>query len=163
MQLLFPLLAAAACVMLGMLAANRLQEREKLLARWQQAFKQMELAIAHHPLGLPGLLRKGAQAQLPCLDQGADMLEKEPALSPEAFLQRFPVQPLLTPPEETAIREGLRGIFSTDPESQLQSLLYAREQIAFFARISREAAEKNSRLYRSLGCLAGAALFILMI
>ena len=29
--------------------------------------------------------------------------------------------------------------------------------------ISREAAEKNSRLCRSLGCLAGAALFILMI
>ena len=48
------------------------------------------------------------------------------------------------------------------PEIQIQSLSGARDQLAHFHQISREAAEKNSRLYNSLGFLAGAALFILL-
>ena len=162
MQTLFALLAALACVWLGMLASQRLQERERLLQNWETALQKMEGAIAHHPSSLPDLWRRSAGEHLPWLKDAARLLEEEPALSPQAFFERLPAFPLLTPPEAEAILEGLRGLFSPDPRLQLQALACAREQLAHFHRISREAAAKNSQLYWSLGCLSGAALFILI-
>lgn len=162
MQMLLALMAAIACVLLGIMAANRLQGREKLLQAWETALQQMAWAAAHHPLPLPALLRLGADNHLAVLETLADMLEASPALSLNDFLSHLPSNPLLTPPEESAIREGLTGLFSPIPEIQIQSLSGARDQLAHFHQISREAAEKNSRLYNSLGFLAGAALFILL-
>ncbi len=162
MRLAIALTAAAGCILAGARAAGRLQERERLLDAWQMALWQMALALTHQPLGLPALLRLGAGDSLPCLSQAAELLEREPALSPAALLGRFSFSALLTRREKRALRDGLMGLFSPQPGMQLQALSCAREQLLLFARASREAAEKNSRLYLSLGCLSGAALFILM-
>ena len=45
---------------------------------------------------------------------------------------------------------------------QKKALAQAQEKWRGFARAAREAADKNRRLYCSLGFLGGAALFILL-
>lgn len=162
MQTLFALLAAIACVWLGMLASRRLQEREKLLQSWETALQKMEGAIAHHPASLPDLFRRSAGEYLPWLTDAARLLEAEPALSPQTFFARLPAFPLLTAPETETILEGLTGLFAPDPRLQLQSLARAREQLIHFHRLNQEATVKNGQLYWHLGFLSGAALFILI-
>lgn len=162
MRLLLALLSAGVCAALGITAANRLRERERLLQSWKRALETMALSAAHRPAGIPELLRRGAGEQLPLLFRAAALLEREPALSPDAFWARLPPDPLLTRQETEALQEGFRGLFSPDAQLQLQALSCAREQLTRFHALSRETAEKNSRLYTSLGFLSGAALFILI-
>lgn len=162
MHLILALLAAAACIALGLLAAGRLSARERALNAWEGALRRMEGAVAQGGQGVAQVLRRGAGDNVPMLQEAAGLLEKEPALAPEALISRLAWDPLLTPAERDVLREGLAGLFSPSPELQLRALGYAREQWALFLRLGREALEKNARLYASLGWLAGAAVFILM-
>ena len=162
MQAIIALLAAAACVALGALAANRLSLREKMLDAWDGALLRMEGAAARGGSPLPQILRQGAGGRVPLLREAADRLEKEPALSPAALLPLLRWDGLMTPAEKGALEECLLSLFSPNPEAQIRALSYAREQWALFRRVGREAREKNARLYASLGWLSGAALFILM-
>lgn len=162
MQLILAFLGAAACIALGMLAADRLSQRERLLNAWEGALQRMEAAISLGGLNLPGVLRKGAGENVPLLSRAAALLEEQPALSHQALLSRLDWTGLLTPAERETLQECLTGLFAPAPQMQLQALQYAREQWALFRRIGREAQENNARLYASLGWLAGAAVFILM-
>ena len=162
MHLILAVLAAAACIALGLLAARRLSAREVLINACEGALRRMEGAVTRGGEGVVQVLRRGAGDDVPMLQQAAALLEREPALAPEALLSRLAWDPLLTPAERDALREGLAGLFFSTPDMQLRALGYAREQWALFRRISRETLEKNARLYASLGWLAGAAVFILM-
>ena len=162
MRWIVALLAAAACVALGYGAAGRLAARERLLNGWEGALLRMEAALARIPDGLPALLRVGAGDQVPLLKTLAEAIEKAPAADPRALVDALPWEPLLTGPEKDALADCLAALFSPLPKHQASALAYAREQLALFHKISREAWEKNARLYGGLGWMAGAALFILM-
>lgn len=162
MHLILALLAAAACIALGALAAGRLSAREKLLNAWEGALRRLEVLVAQGGEGLPQVLKKAAGEETPLLRQAAGLLEAEPALAPEALLARLPWDALLTPAERETLQDALTGLFAPRAEMQLQALGYAREQWALFRRIGREARESSARLYASLGWLAGAAVFILL-
>jgi len=162
MRLMIAFLAAAACIALGMGAANRLTARERLLRAWEGALQRLELALGQGGDTLPRLLRSAAGEDVPLLKELAKRLEGEPALSPQALLPRLNEGGLLTPAEQEVLEQAIGGLFSPTVSGQLQAIEYAREQWALFRRISREAWESHGRLYASLGWLAGAALFILM-
>ena len=162
MRWLASLLAAAACVALGTLAANRLTAREKALNAWEGALLRLEAVLAQGGGEVPALLRRAAGESVPLLLEAAQAMENTPALSPESMLDSLSWGTLLTPAEQDALRECLLGLFSPSPEMQRRAVAYAREQWALFRRLGREAAEKNTRLYQGLGWLAGAAVFILM-
>ena len=65
-------------------------------------------------------------------------------------------------PETAALRDALSGLFAATAGPQKKALAQAQEKWRGFARAAREAADKNRRLYCSLGFLGGAALFILL-
>ena len=64
--------------------------------------------------------------------------------------------------EEGAEIIHLSGLFAATAGPQKKALAQAQEKWRGFARAAREAADKNRRLYCSLGFLGGAALFILL-
>lgn len=162
MKMLPALLGACGCIALGMAAAARLSAREKQLNAWEAALQHMEGEIQRGGAGLPRLFREAGAGQLPPLEQAAEIMETEPALSPEAMLSGLSWDPFLTETERETLEECLKGLFSPEPEAQLRSIGRAREQWAHFRQLSRECMERNTRLYTSLGWLAGAMVFILI-
>lgn len=162
MQVILAFLGAAACIALGMLAADRLSQRDHMLHAWECALQRMEAAVSVGGLNLPGVLLKGAGENVPMLAQAAMYLKNEPSLSHQALIARLDWAGLFTPAEREILQECLTGLFAPTQQMQLQALQYAKEQWALFRRIGREARENNARLYASLGWLAGAAVFILM-
>ena len=162
MQLIAAAMAAIACVALGTLAAGRLFERERLLNAWEDVLQRLEIRIQGGGEALPRLFRESARGTGISLEKAAEAWEKEPALPMEQWLEKLPWEPLLTFSERDILKKCLEGLMLPHAEQQLQALSFAREQWAMFRRIAREARENNSRLYMSLGWLAGAAAFILI-
>lgn len=162
MQLILAALAAALCIALGMMAANRLSERERLLNAWEDMLQRLEIRVNGSGDALPRMLEDCARGTGLCLEKAAARWAENPALSPEEWMENISWEPLLTPAEKETLKDCLRGLILPHREQQLQALSFAREQWARFRRISREAWENNARLYSSLGWLAGAAVFILI-
>ena len=96
------------------------------------------------------------------LAQQTRLLEEKPALSQGDWLSALAWDPLLTERETAALRDALSGLFAATAGPQKKALAQAQEKWRGFARAAREAADKNRRLYCSLGFLGGAALFILL-
>ena len=155
-------MAAAACVALGLWASRRLSRRETLLNAWEGALIRMEGAVTHSGAGLRDVLRSGGEDRLTELKELSRRMELQPAASPDALLSALPWDPLLTEAERDALLACLRGLFSPTLTQQAQAIAYARDQWAVFRRLSREALDRNGRLYVSLGWLSGAALFIFL-
>ena len=162
MQLILAVLAAAACIGLGMLAAGRLSERERLLNAWEEVLRRLEMHLDSGCDALPPLLRDCTRGTGVCLEKAAEEWERNPVMLPEAWMKTIAWEPLLTPPEADALKQCLEGLLLPQRAQQMQTLLSIRNQWTLFRRISREARENNARLYSSLGWLAGAAVFILI-
>ena len=162
MQLIFAALAAAGCIALGTLAAKRLSERERLLNAWEDVLQRMETRIVSGGEALPRLFRECARGTGLLFEKAAEAWETEPALTMEKWLEQLSFEPLLTFSERDTLKKCLESLRAPHLELQLQALSFAREQWQQFRRIGREARENNTRLYMSLGWLAGAAVFILI-
>ncbi|MBE5787369.1 MAG: hypothetical protein E7324_07495 [Clostridiales bacterium] len=159
MKALIALAAAAACVALGGISARRLALREEETRRWDRALMTLEGELEGGGLPLPQLMEK---AGVDTLKTGAQLLRDHPGLSPEEMGARLSPPPLLTPPEWQIILTALRGLFAPTVPQQLMGLRHARGEWARALETCRTAAEKNIRLYQSLGWLSGAAVFILL-
>ena len=159
------------------IAAGEIQLLEHNDARWitveeidgfdfcpadEEILERLEVQLNRGGDDLPRLLNDCARGTGTCLERAAARLEKEDALPGEQWLSQLEWEPLLTPSEKDTLKKCLEGLFAPYLEQQLQAVLYARELWARFRRISREAHENNTRLYVSLGWLAGAAVFILI-
>ena len=162
MRWLIGLLAAGACAALGGWAARRLSLRVDTLNAWEGALSRMEGMAQHLAMGLPDMLRRASGGQIPCLDILADRIVSDPTRAPEELLRDLPWEPWLSGEERETARDCLLGLFAPTADQQLRAIRFAGEQWQHFRRISREQRERNGRLYRSLGWLGGAALFILM-
>ena len=152
-------LGAGACVALGMGAMNRLNRREEALTAWENALLRMEAAIAHSAATLSEALLRG---NMPALLELRRRLKDRPAASAEELLSGLPLENTLLPAELDTLQNCLSLLFSPSLQEQAQALAYARSQWALYRKASREARDKNARLYVSLGWLGGAAVFILM-
>ena len=155
-------LGAGACVALGRSAAERLNRRDALLQAWESALLRMEAAVNHSGAELTDVLRRGAEENEPILPELIKRLETMPAAPVEALLDALPWDSLLLPAERGVLNDCLAGLFSPSLQAQSQAISYARSQWAVFRSSCREAREKNTRLYTSLGWLGGAAAFILL-
>ena len=153
------ILGAGACVALGLSAANRLNRREETLQAWENALLRMDAAITHSAASLSEVLHRGG---MPALLELRRRLEAMPAASTEALLSDLPWENALLPPELDTLQNCLSLLFSPSLQEQAQALAYARSQWTVYRKASREALDKNARLYASLGWLGGAAVFILL-
>jgi len=159
MRLMLAVIGAICCIALGMLSGKRIKDRENCLSEWERALMHMEGALQAGGMAVPELMEAGGSAILMLT---AEKLRENPALTPEQLFSLLPAQAPLTAPEREVISALFSGIFAPDRERQLRAVSYARQQMARHASLYREAAEKNIRLYQSLGWLSGAAAFILM-
>ena len=150
---------AFCCIALGLYAARRLREREKSLGLWEEAMIFLSQAVSRGGLPLADLMEEG---KTDSLKRAAALIRQNPALSAEELIQSLSPDPFLTDPEWQAVCALIRGLFSPHREGQLAAIRHAGDQFARYAALFREAAEKNIRLYRNLGWLAGAAVLILI-
>ena len=152
-------IAALLCIALGWYGAKRLKEREGYLQHWERALHALQNGVNRGGLSLPLLMEQGGTDSL---KEAARLLREAPALSGRELTQRLPRDPLLTDPEWQAVCQLIQGLFAPDREGQSAAIRCAGDQFARFSALAREAAEKNIRLYQSLGWLSGAAAFILL-
>lgn len=155
-------LALIACGALGVLSARRVSRRLDTAEQWDAALRRMESAAAQGRT-LPDILRAGAESGAACLDVGAKLLEDTPALSPDAWLARLPWDGLLLPREQAILSACLSALFSPSRDEQTLFLRTAQSQWQEVVRACRQAQQTKARLYRQLGWLGGAALFILTL
>ena len=153
------ILAAGACVALGVSAANRLNRRQEVLQAWENALLRMDAAITHSAAPLAEALLRGGT---PALLELRRRLEVLPAAPAEELLSGLPWENTLLPPELDTLQNCLSLLFSPSLQEQSQALACARTQWAAYRAACREARDKNARLYVSLGWLGGAAAFILL-
>ncbi len=162
MRFLGALLAAMACVGAGLLSSRHLQARLRTLESLEQALAQMRCALETGGAALPEILEAGAAQGAEAPKALKTLLSAAPAQSPQALLDRLPLNPHLTAAEEATIRQCLFALFSPVPAAQAQALRYAQAKWTLFCQAAREQQQKNGRLFQQLGWLAGAAVFILL-
>lgn len=154
------LLCAAACAGAGFYAAERAQERMRLLSLWQEALERMAGA-AGQELPLPEILRAGDAGRGGPLDQAAALLQFRPTVGPEEWIAALPKEKLLRKEERQALEECLLGLWAPHPVWQKRALDRAAGQWREFLRENGQR-RGRPRLYRQLGVLGGAAMFILL-
>lgn len=160
-QWILALAAAFSCAALGTLASRRIGARWRLARAWMGALERMEAAARQgNPLG--EVLRRGAGKEVPLLRQAAEALEAGPARAPAEWLAGLGWDALLLPEEKDALTECLSGLLTPEREGQLRALGRCESQWAETVRRCRAEWDQNGGLYRRLGWLSGAALFILM-
>lgn len=156
------LAVSGACVAAGQWASGYLRRREQALTDWADALGRMQAAASHRALTLGELLREGAGAGALTLPALLEQLEAAPAAEPEALMKRLPWHEALLPGEREALERCLTGLFSASLQEQAETLAWARERLEGARQACREKRERDGRLYRSLGWLGGAAVFILL-
>ena len=136
MRWLASLLAAAACVALGTLAANRLTAREKALNAWEGALLRLEAVLAQGGGEVPALLRRAAGESVPLLLEAGRLEEISRfgqvavKISPyEEILYAFQMRALIAAGNYAAAEEIHRNVYqllSNDlgvtPSEDLQEL-----------------------------------------
>lgn len=154
------LLCAAACGGLGFFAAGQVQARQKLLFWWQEAMERMTGAVQRE-LPLADILRAGDAGRGGPLAQAAALLQSRPTVSPEEWIAAVPREGLLRKEELCVLEACLLGLWAPHPTWQEKALASAAGQWREFLRQSRER-QGRVRLFRQLGILGGAAMFILL-
>lgn len=161
MQQILALMAAVSCAALGGVFARRIRAREEILVAWDGALQRMESAVSRG-CELSEVLAEGAGRQVPLLAEAEKQLRLRPAASPREAAAALPWEDCLLPEEREILTACLEGLFSPVPQTQLLSLRLARSQWRTPVQSARESRRKYGRLCVRLGCLAGAALFILI-
>lgn len=163
MNWFFALAPAAACVLAGQGGAMRLQKRVKLLECWDAALARLESAAVDAGLGSADALGRCVQKDTPQLSQLLALMEAQPASSPESWLSSLSWEEPLSSREKEILAGFFLSFLSPFPEAQSRGMGYARQRWREALGDAQKAREANARLYRSLGWLSGAALFILFL
>ena len=161
-RLVCALMAAGACVLLGMDASSRLKRRVDILAAWIRALEMMDIKLLHD--GIP--LREVV------LQEGDGEIAKRLA----AFSRALADNPRMTTAQawqasgksqDTREEKVLAACFSALGTGVLEkrrtAIAQTIEQLKVLKKEAEEKALKDCKLYRSLGLAAGAALLLLLL
>ena len=146
------------CVLAGHLAARRVLSRLNAAKAWDEALRRMENAVERGGT-VTEVLRSG---RTDFLDRAADALCRDPAQTLDGWLSSLPWEETLTAEEKETLAACLTGLFATSREEQRRTLAHGLKLWQDTLRTCREKKEACGGLYRRLGWLSGAALFILM-
>lgn len=146
------------CVLAGHWAARRVMLRLNAAQAWDDALRRMENAVETGAT-VTEALRSG---RTPFLDRAAEALRLSPAQTTDAWLAALPWEEMLTARERDVLSACLRGLFAASREEQRRALDHGLLLWQDTLRACRDKKEACGGLYRRLGWLSGAALFILM-
>ncbi len=162
MKILFALCSAAACAGLGVSFGRQLKVRVENLSDWLHALEWIDMQLFHEGMPL-------CEAVCPEHAKG------QAALRLNAFSKAIRENPRFTAkeawdtggkpvlPEDMVLASCFSALGSGPMEKRRMAIAQAKEQLTLIQKEAQEKADRDERLYRSMGLAGGAALFILLI
>ena len=163
LRIVFALGAAAACAALGGRAAGRLARRAQALSQWDKALRLIAGAVQYRRATALEAVRQGTGAEKTTLPALAERMRADPGKTPEALVQNLPWHAQADQETRQAVSAFLLALFLPTLPQQEQAMRLAKVPFDRLLKDARNAKEKYGRLAVSLGWLAGAAVFILLI
>lgn len=162
-HLLFPICAALLSTLAGLHLSTHLRQEEQRLARWGEVLPHLHLLMASCAYSLPEAFRLCADGNHPpdaLLRQLADELERTPLSSPGALTDK-----LWSPPgsEKDIISRMMHLLSRGSLESRLLAVENARQEVALMHEKAARKADKDARLYQTLGWIGGLCLLLILM
>lgn len=162
MRPLFAVAAGLLCALYGFTSAANLQQRAASLRRWADMTSHLSLLLEEAALPLPQVLRLAASAstgQDRLLQAVAQAMLDDPLVTAaEAFSARCPA----CTEKETLARMFMR-IGHGDAQSRAIAAGQASRELASLANQAAMRADKDVKLYRTLGWTGGTCLTLLLL
>lgn len=162
-RLLFPICAALLSTLAGLHLSTHLRQEEQRLARWGEVLPHLHLLMASCAYSLPEAFRLCADGHHPpdaLLRQLADELERTPLSSPGALTDK-----LWSPPgsEKDIISRMMHLLSRGSLESRLLAVENARQEVVLMHEKAARKADKDARLYQTLGWIGGLCLLLILM
>lgn len=161
-RLLFPLCAALLSALAGLHLSAQMRQAERRLARWIEILQQLHLLMASCAYSLPEAFRCCTEGNAPpdtLLQSLADEMTRVPLSSPDALTDR------LCPPfgEKALLVRMMHQISRGSLESRLLAVENARQEMLLRHERIAKKAEKDARLYQTLGWVGGLCLLLILL
>lgn len=158
----FAIAAGLLCGLYGLRLSATLRSEARVLLRWVEILRRLALLIAEETLPLPEALRQAADEPLPAdllVCKVADALESDPLLP---LADAFVLQCTSCPGYDVLQRLFTR-LGHGSAANRLLAVDQARDTLALLAAKASERADRDAKLYRTLGWTGGVCLTILLI
>jgi stage III sporulation protein AB len=161
-RLVCGLIAAAACALLGIEASMRLKRRVEYLAAWIRALEMLDLRLVHDGIPLREVvLQEGDGEIAKRLAAFSKVLSENPRMtSAQAWQASFKGQDTK---EEKVLAACFSSIGTGVLEKRRTTIAQTIEQLNVLKKEAEEKAQRDCKLYRSLGFAAGAALLLILL
>lgn len=161
-RLLFPICAALLSTLAGLHLSTHLRQEEQRLARWGDVLQHLHLLMASCAYSLPEAFRLCADGHQPpdvLLRNLADELVRTPLSPPGALTDR------LCPPssEKDVISRMMHLLGRGSLESRLLAVENARQEVGLMHEKVARKADKDARLYQTLGWVGGLCLLLILM
>ncbi len=156
------LMAGLLCTLAGMRYASTLQNEAKRLMRWEPLLGHLALILQEGTLALPQALQEAAQGHLlpdVMLRQLAGAMRTSPMQPMDALLA--PLCESLT--EKDVLLRMCCRLGRGTMENRVQAVQQAAQEIGLLAKDAQARAEKDVRLWQTLGLTAGICLTIFLL
>lgn len=159
---LLALMAGLLCTLAGMKHAAHLKGDAARLARWVQLLKQLALLLNEGVLSIPEALCATAEGSgLPdrMLRETAMKMGSAPALSIEAAFS----QCCESLPESSVLSRMFSRLGRGSKQSRILAVEQTTEELQLMAANASSRAEKDVRLWQTLGLIGGACLTMMLL
>lgn len=158
----FAVMAGLLCAMAGLRRASALKGDAARLSRWVQLLRHLALLLRQGTLSIPQALvaaAEGTQAPDNLLREMAAKLQAAPMLTlSEVFLQRSEAWQ-----EKAALGRLFSGLGHGTLESRCLAAEQAAEELQLMAASAAARAEKDAKLWQTLGFIGGTCLTIMLL
>lgn len=155
-------MAGLLCALAGVRHAASLQGDALRLRRWEQVLRHLELLLREGTLSIPEALCAAADGSLVPDKLLHDMAARLSASPLTSLREAYQACSSLCP-EQAVLSRLFDRVGRGTKESRCLAVRQGAEEVALLARAAGERAEKDVKLWRTLGLVGGACLTILLL
>lgn len=155
------IMAGLLCALAGCKFAASLKSEAIRLSRWERLLEHLSLLL-HEGMPIPQAFCTAGDHRLPpdqLLQQMAAVLQASPLTTLEAAFRQCAGHL----PEKETLSRMFEHLGRGSKESRLQAVKQAAAELALLAKSAADRAEKDVKLWQTLGFIAGACLTILLL
>ena len=155
-------MAGLLCALAGMRHANRLQSDKNRLQRWVQLLQHLALLLEEGTMSIPQAFSAVADGRLPpdeLLQTMASAIQSQPLLTLESAFQ----QHCKDAAEKPTLARMFTRLGRGSKENRCLAVRQAAQEITLLAQTAAAKAEKDTKLWQTLGFIGGACLTILLL
>lgn len=162
MRLALAIAAGLLCALAGMRQSSALLGEEKRLRRWHALLTQLSFILSERSASLPEAMRITADRPLPP-DMLLHTVAAQMLLHPMLPLQDLFEAHCPSWPEKATLLRMCTHLGHGSLESRQSAVQTAAAEVAALADAASAKAQKDAKLWRTLGFLGGACLTLLLI